>query len=324
MIPPLGSGFRQCSFRPLRRGSCGTAPSASSSGSRFSDMLFSPPAFAFASPEARHPRSGRGGGLAAEEGLVWLKDRFPASITWGRAWRRIGGQLAANRAGGPSRPVRSGTAAPWWPGWCGAGDVGSGWMCGTDAPIGGLPMCVAHCERTPGCRCARRSRRPRSRLGWPSKSWRCYSRRSWRRASARRPRSSKRRRQVIRHWEQRIERARYEADRAARQYQACEPENRLVARTLERPWEEAFPAVHQLETEFDRFRRMQPQPLDAADRERIRRLAGEVPALWRAATTTPADRRPVVRLLVDRVVPTVDPGDDRVAVRVESGRRGRP
>ena len=122
---------------------------------------------------------------------------------------------------------------------------------------------------------------------------------------------------MIRHWEQRIERARYEADRAARQYQACEPENRLVARTLERPWEEAFPAVHQLETEFDRFRRMQPRPLDAADRERIRRLAGEVPALWRAATTTPADRRPVVRLLVDRVVLTVDPGDDRVAVRVE-------
>ena len=48
-----------------------------------------------------------------------------------------------------------------------------------------------------------------------------------------------RRRQVIRHWEQRIERARYEADRAARQYHACEPENRLVARTLERRRDEA-------------------------------------------------------------------------------------
>jgi hypothetical protein len=42
-----------------------------------------------------------------------------------------------------------------------------------------------------------------------------------------------------------------------------------------------------------------------------------VPALWRASTTTPADRRQVVRLLVDRVVLTVDPHDDRVAVRVE-------
>ncbi|MBV8266408.1 MAG: recombinase zinc beta ribbon domain-containing protein [Planctomycetaceae bacterium] len=126
-----------------------------------------------------------------------------------------------------------------------------------------------------------------------------------------------RRRQVIRHWEQRIERARYEADRAARQYQACEPENRLVARTLERRWEETLQAVHQLEAEFDRFTRTEPRPLGAVEREQIRRLAGEVPALWRASTTTPADRRQVVRLLVDRVELAADPGDDRVAVRVE-------
>jgi hypothetical protein len=126
-----------------------------------------------------------------------------------------------------------------------------------------------------------------------------------------------RRRDGLRHWEQRLERARYEADRAARQYQACEPENRLVARTLERRWEESLQAVRRLEADFDRFVRSQPRLLGAAERERIRRLAGEVPALWRAPTTTSADRRQVVRLLVDRVVLTVDPGDDRVAVRVE-------
>jgi hypothetical protein len=126
-----------------------------------------------------------------------------------------------------------------------------------------------------------------------------------------------RRRQVIRHWEQRIERARDEADRAARQYRACEPESRLVARTLERRWEEALEAVQQLEAGFDRWTRTQPRLWDETDGERIRRLAGEVPAVWRASTTTPADRRQVVRLLVDRVVLTVDPGDDRVAVRVE-------
>jgi hypothetical protein len=126
-----------------------------------------------------------------------------------------------------------------------------------------------------------------------------------------------RRHQVTRHWEQRIERARYEADRAARQFQACEPENRLVARTLERRWEEALHAVQQLEAEFDRYNRTQPRLLGEADRERIRRLAGEVPALWQASSTTPADRRQVVRLLVERVVLTVDPRDDRVAVRVE-------
>ena len=90
-----------------------------------------------------------------------------------------------------------------------------------------------------------------------------------------------------------------------------------MARTLERRWDEALQAVQQLEEEFDRFLRAQPRLLGEADRERIRRLAAEVPALWQAPTTTPADRRQIVRLLIDRVVLTVDPGDDRVAVRVE-------
>jgi hypothetical protein len=126
-----------------------------------------------------------------------------------------------------------------------------------------------------------------------------------------------RRRDGLRHWEQRLERARYEADRAARQYQACEPENRLVARTLERRREEALRAVQELGSEFDRFVRSQPRLLGAAERERVRRLAEEVPMLWQAPTTTPAGRRQVVRLLVDRVVLTVGPGDDRVAARAE-------
>ena len=40
------------------------------------------------------------------------------------------------------------------------------------------------------------------------------------------------------HWKQRLERAEYEADRARRQYDAVDPENRLVARELERQWEQ--------------------------------------------------------------------------------------
>src|SRR5262249_26130608 len=48
-------------------------------------------------------------------------------------------------------------------------------------------------------------------------------------------------------WEQRRERAAYEVGRAARQYQAVEPENRLVARTLERAWEEKLQAQQTLQ-----------------------------------------------------------------------------
>ena len=48
------------------------------------------------------------------------------------------------------------------------------------------------------------------------------------------------RQQLHRHWALRLERARYQADRAFRQYNAVDPENRLVARTLERQWESAM------------------------------------------------------------------------------------
>ena len=56
---------------------------------------------------------------------------------------------------------------------------------------------------------------------------------------------------LTRHWRLRRERARYEADRAARQHQACEPENRLVGRELERRWEEALKAQRQVEDEYE-------------------------------------------------------------------------
>jgi hypothetical protein len=127
----------------------------------------------------------------------------------------------------------------------------------------------------------------------------------------------RRRQQQTRHWEQRLERARYEADRAARQYRACEPENRLVARTLERSWDEALQKVQRLESEFERFTQTCPRLLGEADREQIRRLAQEVPAVWHAPSTTAADRRQVARLLLERVVLSVDADADQVNVRVD-------
>ena len=48
-------------------------------------------------------------------------------------------------------------------------------------------------------------------------------------------------------WQQRLQRARYEAVHAERQYQAVDPEHRLVARELERRWERALEEQHRLE-----------------------------------------------------------------------------
>ncbi len=93
-----------------------------------------------------------------------------------------------------------------------------------------------------------------------------------------------------------LERARYEAERASRQYDAVEPENRLVARELERRWEEALKEQRRLEEDDARFSRDQPRGLSADEREQIRAWARDLPALWRTATTTAADRQRIVRL----------------------------
>ena len=72
-------------------------------------------------------------------------------------------------------------------------------------------------------------------------------------------------------WRQTLERARQEVERAERQYHAVEPENRLVARTLEARWEEALKKQRQVEEEYHRFLAKLPATLErAADRERIR------------------------------------------------------
>jgi DNA invertase Pin-like site-specific DNA recombinase len=105
-----------------------------------------------------------------------------------------------------------------------------------------------------------------------------------------------------RHWKQKLERARYEAQRAERQYQATEPENRLVARTLERRWEEALNTQRQLEEEYDRFAREELRQLGTEERARILALSRDIPALWNAPATTAADRKEIVRHLVEKVV----------------------
>jgi hypothetical protein len=120
--------------------------------------------------------------------------------------------------------------------------------------------------------------------------------------------------ELSRRWRLRLERASQEADRAARQYQACEPENRLVGRELEHRWEESLRSLRRLEDEHERWQRTAPGRLSPDDERAIRSLAGNLPAVWHAATTTAADRQRVVRLLVERVSVVVDKASERVDV----------
>ena len=118
-------------------------------------------------------------------------------------------------------------------------------------------------------------------------------------------------------WDKRLERARYEVERAARQYNAVEPENRLVARTLERNFEKALGAEAQLKDEYSRFARSDPLPLTSHEREQIRKLSSDIPALWHASTTTPKDRQTIVRQLIERIVVTVQGESEKVDVNIQ-------
>jgi hypothetical protein len=116
------------------------------------------------------------------------------------------------------------------------------------------------------------------------------------------------------HWRQRMERAKYETQRAERQYQNVEPDNRLVARTLEQRWEESLREQRQLEEEYDRFLAATPVGLSETDVERIRVASQNIAALWHSPSMTSQDRKAIVRCLIDRVVVHVEQRSEYVDV----------
>jgi DNA invertase Pin-like site-specific DNA recombinase len=103
-------------------------------------------------------------------------------------------------------------------------------------------------------------------------------------------------------WQLRLERACQDTARAYRQYDAVEPENRLAARTLERKWEETLLAQRALEEDYTRFQQTQPHGLTAAERAEIETLARNLPAVWRSPQTGVAEKRRIIRMLLERVV----------------------
>jgi DNA invertase Pin-like site-specific DNA recombinase len=117
-------------------------------------------------------------------------------------------------------------------------------------------------------------------------------------------------------WQQRLERAQVAADRARRCYRLAEPENRLVVRQLEADWEAALAAQQRLQEDYDRFTRTRPQPLTPAQQRAITALAGDIEGLWAAPTTTDADRKQIIRTLVDQVTITVAGTSEHVMVTI--------
>jgi uncharacterized protein (DUF4415 family) len=81
-----------------------------------------------------------------------------------------------------------------------------------------------------------------------------------------------------------------------------EPENRLVARNLECQWEQKLRAAEKLEQDFQAWQRQRHLELTPADREEILALGENLPKVWNAPTTTSADRKQIVRLVIKDVI----------------------
>jgi DNA invertase Pin-like site-specific DNA recombinase len=102
-------------------------------------------------------------------------------------------------------------------------------------------------------------------------------------------------------WKLRLEQAEYEARRAERRYKAVDPDNRVVARTLESEWEARLQGLAEIRRRIENAKCEHRVQLSNEDRSRIRSLARDLPAVWRAATTTPADRKAMLRLVIEAV-----------------------
>jgi DNA invertase Pin-like site-specific DNA recombinase len=113
-----------------------------------------------------------------------------------------------------------------------------------------------------------------------------------------------------------VERARYEAERARRQYDAVEPENRLVARTLERTLEAKLAAQRQAERDLLAARARRPVQLTDDELAWLAHAGADTRAVFDAPSTTFRERKQLLRAIVSEVVLDVDSTARTAALRI--------
>jgi DNA invertase Pin-like site-specific DNA recombinase len=118
-------------------------------------------------------------------------------------------------------------------------------------------------------------------------------------------------RSALKQFRLQVERARYEAERAERRYRNVEPENRLIARTLETEWEKKLQDQRAAEAELARKEQEERLQLTDMQREQIRALGSDLRRVWDAPTTTDRDRKELLRSLLEEVKINVLPDQSK-------------
>ena len=110
-----------------------------------------------------------------------------------------------------------------------------------------------------------------------------------------------------------LERVRYEADRAERAFHACEPEHRLVARSLEQRWEAMLATLAEAE---QALQQAQAAVAPLPPRAELEALCADLPGLWAAPTTSNRDRKRMLRTLIADVTLVSEPGAKRLSIGI--------
>jgi excisionase family DNA binding protein len=105
-----------------------------------------------------------------------------------------------------------------------------------------------------------------------------------------------------------LQQARYEASHARRQYDAVDPDNRLVARELERRWNETLLAVRQLGDQLDALQTQKQPLLSDAERERLMQLGADLELAWSHPAATTTTRKRIVRAVLHELVVRIEEG----------------
>ena len=120
-------------------------------------------------------------------------------------------------------------------------------------------------------------------------------------------------------WRLKVERIRYESDRAERRYRSVEPENRLVARSLEAEWEKKLGELALAEAELARRIGQRSGPLTDEERTRINALGADLKRVWETATTNDRDRKELLHALLEEVNIAVVESTAHVTLRWKGG-----
>jgi DNA invertase Pin-like site-specific DNA recombinase len=126
--------------------------------------------------------------------------------------------------------------------------------------------------------------------------------------------------ELTQQWQRRVEGARYAVRLAQRRYEQVDPDNRLVARTLEAQWEARLREAAGLEREFEQFRQQTPLRLSPEQRPQLLKLAEDLPRLWNAPSTSWTERKSLLELLIADVTLTRQGQDIQVQIRWQTNR----